>query len=84
MSTEKRFTASNMTQPITLHCLWKGYGAEEASWTAVDDLGHAQELVQEYELRQAAERGEDVVGLQYVMVVSVDAEKVLDVSAVSV
>ena len=65
-------------------CLWKGYGAEEASWTAVDDLGHAQELVQEYELRQAAERGEDVVGLQYVMVVSVDAEKVLDVSAVSV
>jgi transposase InsO family protein len=46
-------------------CKWKGYGEEEASWKAEDELQHARDLVDDYELRQADARGEEVAAIQY-------------------
>jgi len=44
---------------------WKGYGEEEATWERGDTLRlHAQDAIDEYEYRQAKERGEDTVGVQ--------------------
>jgi hypothetical protein len=44
---------------------WKGYGEEEATWERGDSLRlHAQDSIDEYEYRQAKERGEDTVGVQ--------------------
>ena len=45
---------------------WKGFGEEEATWERASSLHlHAQDAIDEYEYRQAQERGEDVVGLHY-------------------
>ena len=46
-------------------CKWKGYGEEEASWKAEDELQHARDLVDDYELRQAEAGGEEVAAIQY-------------------
>jgi transposase InsO family protein len=53
-------------QPVTRYLVkWKGYGEEEATWEKGDSLRlHAQDAIDEYEYRQAEERGEDTVGLQ--------------------
>jgi RNase H-like domain found in reverse transcriptase/Reverse transcriptase (RNA-dependent DNA polymerase)/Integrase zinc binding domain/Chromo (CHRromatin Organisation MOdifier) domain/gag-polyprotein putative aspartyl protease len=46
---------------------WKGYGVEEATWERASNLQlHAQEAIDEYEYRQAQERGEETVGVQCV------------------
>ena len=46
---------------------WKGYGEEEATWEREDSLRlHAQDAIDEYEYRQAKERGEEVVGVHYI------------------
>ena len=45
---------------------WKGFGEEEATWERTASLRlHAQDAIDEYEYRQAQERGEDVVGVHY-------------------
>jgi hypothetical protein len=44
---------------------WRGYGVEEATWERESNLRlHAQDAIDEYEYRQAQERGEDTVGVQ--------------------
>jgi transposase InsO family protein len=45
---------------------WKGYEEDEATWQSVNDLQNAQDLIDEYEYGQLAERGENSVGLQSV------------------
>jgi Chromo (CHRromatin Organisation MOdifier) domain len=46
---------------------WRGYGVEEATWERESNLRlHAQEAIDEYEYRQAQERGEETVGVQCV------------------
>ena len=48
---------------------WKGFGEEEATWEMADSLQlHAQDSIDDYEYRQAGERGEAVtaVGVQYI------------------
>jgi hypothetical protein len=48
---------------------WKGFGEEEATWEMADSLQlHAQDSIDDYEYRQAEERGEAVtaVGVQYI------------------
>jgi hypothetical protein len=46
---------------------WKGYGVEEATWERASSLRHhAQDAIDEYEYRQAQERGETVVGVECV------------------
>ena len=50
---------------------WKGFGEEEATWEKASSLRlHAQGAIDEYEYRQANERGEDVVGLHYMQTLS--------------
>ena len=53
-------------QAVTQYLVkWKGYGSEEATWERGDSLRlHAQEAIDEYEYRQAGDRGEEVVGVQ--------------------
>ena len=46
---------------------WRGFGEEEATWEDAESLRlHAQDAIDEYEYRQANERGEEVVGLHCV------------------
>ena len=59
-----------MKQMVTRYLVkWRGYGAEEATWERESSLRlHAQDAIDEYEYRQAQERGEEAVGVQCVHV----------------
>jgi hypothetical protein len=55
-------------QEVTRYLVkWKGYGVEEATWAREDSLRpYAQDAIDEYEYRQAVERGEEAVGVHCV------------------
>ena len=59
--------ARRVRQWVTRYLVkWKGFGEEESTWEMANSLRlHAQDAIDEYEYRQAQERGEDVVGLHY-------------------
>ena len=45
---------------------WKGFGEEEATWERASTLRlHAQDAIDEFEYRQAQDRGEESVGVHY-------------------
>jgi hypothetical protein len=48
--------------------VWKGYDEETASWVAEEDMAHAQDAIEEYELRQQEaareDRGEENLALR--------------------
>ena len=64
---------------------WKGYGVEEATWERASSLRHhAQDAIDEYEYRQAQERGETVVGVECVHTLRDDGEGSLTLHTVVV
>jgi hypothetical protein len=64
---------------------WKGYGVEECTWEREDSLRlHAQDAIDEYEYRQAQERGETVVGVECVHTLRDDGEGSLTLHTVMV
>jgi hypothetical protein len=64
-STERK--PRRVKQLVTRYLVkWKGYGEEEATWEREDSLQlHAQDAIDEYEYRQAVDRGEESVGVHY-------------------
>ena len=72
----RRWEKVPVTRDVTHYLVkWKGYEAVEASWKTVDELGHARELVAEYEAihRQVEleeESGDEAVELAVARVMS--------------
>ena len=56
-----------MKQWVTRYLVkWKGFGEEEATWERATSLRlHAQDAIDEFEYRQAQQRGEESVGMHY-------------------
>jgi len=64
---------------------WKGYGVEEATWERASNLRlHAQDSIDEYEYRQAVDRGEDAVGVHCLHTLKADDDGHLSLSTVVV
>ena len=75
-----------VSQLVTRYLVkWKGYGVEEATWERDTQLRlHAQDSIDEYEYRQAVDRGDDAVGVHCLHTLKEDERGQLSLSTMLV